>query len=175
MDVSVGGRGRTTRCDLMSMRSSVVSSSPLTGSLPFSAMYASMRRFSKTLPVELLDERYARKIADKTNRSWMRRQAPGVPLRRLQSDIVSEPFHKLRRNLLPNFEYSLAQSMVNWGGWREVDGQDLTRRAAPLDFSIAHCGLARTKLFASLELCFSSSQLSHTRPANGQFRHKFCT
>lgn len=105
----------------------------------------------------MLDGRYARKVADKTNRSWMRRQAPGVPLQRLQTDTVSELIHKLRRNRLSSFKYLLAQSMANWGGWREVDGEDLTRRAAPLDFSISHCGLARTELFATLELGFSSS------------------
>lgn len=54
MDVRVGGRGRTTRADLSSTRSSTVRSSPVTGSLPFSEMYASMRRFSKTLPVPII-------------------------------------------------------------------------------------------------------------------------
>ena len=38
MDVSVGGLGLTMRFDLSSMRSSVVRPSPVTGSLPFSAM-----------------------------------------------------------------------------------------------------------------------------------------
>lgn len=47
--------------------------------------------------------------------------------------------------------------MINWGGWREVDGEDLTRRAAPLDFSMSRCGLARTELFAAPELHFSQS------------------
>ena len=46
----VGGRGRTTRADLSSTRSSMESSSLVTGSLPFSEMYASMRRFSKMFP-----------------------------------------------------------------------------------------------------------------------------
>lgn len=51
MDVRVGGRGRTTRADLIGRRSSRSSSSPVTGSFPFSSMYFSIRRFSKTVPV----------------------------------------------------------------------------------------------------------------------------
>ena len=50
MEVKVGGRGRTTREDLTMTRSSMERSSPLTGSLPFSSMYFSIRRFSKTAP-----------------------------------------------------------------------------------------------------------------------------
>lgn len=53
MDVSLGSRGLTTRAVLSSMRSSTVRSSPVTGSVPWSEMYASIRRFSKTLPAEL--------------------------------------------------------------------------------------------------------------------------
>lgn len=54
IDVSVGGRGFTVRVVLSSMRSSVVRSSPLTGSVPCSAMYDSMRRFSNTFPAAVL-------------------------------------------------------------------------------------------------------------------------
>lgn len=50
MEVKVGGRGRTTREDFTTMRSSGDKSSPVTGSLPFSSMYFSIRRFSKTAP-----------------------------------------------------------------------------------------------------------------------------
>lgn len=46
MDVSVGGRGRTVREDLMGRRSSPVRPSPVPGSVPCSVMYCSMRRFS---------------------------------------------------------------------------------------------------------------------------------
>lgn len=46
----VGGRGRTMRADLMGRRSSRSSSSPETGSLPFSSTYFSMSRLSNTAP-----------------------------------------------------------------------------------------------------------------------------
>lgn len=46
----VGGRGRTTLEVFTVIRSSTVSSSFVTGSLPFSAIYASTNRLSKTLP-----------------------------------------------------------------------------------------------------------------------------
>jgi hypothetical protein len=48
--VRVGGRGRTILEVLTVIRSSTVSSSFVTGSLPFSAIYASTSRLSKTLP-----------------------------------------------------------------------------------------------------------------------------
>jgi hypothetical protein len=51
MDVRFGGRGVTTCGDLSSIRSSTERSSPVTGSVCISAMCASMRRFSKTLPL----------------------------------------------------------------------------------------------------------------------------
>lgn len=41
------------RADLIGRRSSRSSSSPVTGSLPFSSMYFSISRFSKTVPVFL--------------------------------------------------------------------------------------------------------------------------
>lgn len=53
MEVRVGGRGRTVRDDLSSTRSSVARSSFVTGSLPCSEMYASMRRFSKIFPIRV--------------------------------------------------------------------------------------------------------------------------
>jgi hypothetical protein len=51
IDVRFGARGVTTWGDLSSMRSSTARSSPETGSVWFSAMWASIRRFSKTLPL----------------------------------------------------------------------------------------------------------------------------
>lgn len=54
MDVRVGGRGLTIRAVLSSMRSSTVRSSPVTGSVPWSAMYVSMSLFSKTLPLHVV-------------------------------------------------------------------------------------------------------------------------
>lgn len=64
--------------------------------------------------------------------------------------------------------------------WRiGVDGErrmeDLTRRAAPWDFSISCCGLAPTELFATPKLCFSPSQLSLPRSAYWQVCHYSCT
>ena len=56
--MSVGGRGLTVRPpeedddDLSSIRSSGERSSPVTGSVPFSEMYDSIRRFSNTVPVK---------------------------------------------------------------------------------------------------------------------------
>lgn len=50
MEVCVGGLGRTIRACLRSIRSSTSSVSPLTGSVPFSRMYCSINRRSKTLP-----------------------------------------------------------------------------------------------------------------------------
>lgn len=50
IEVRVGGRGRTARAFLSSTRSSVDSSSPLTGSLPCSEMYDSISRCSKMFP-----------------------------------------------------------------------------------------------------------------------------
>jgi hypothetical protein len=50
MDVRVGGLGATILEDLRSMRSVISSSSPFTGSLWFSEIYASINRFSKTFP-----------------------------------------------------------------------------------------------------------------------------
>lgn len=50
IDVRVGGRGRTIRADLRSTKSSIPSSSFVTGSVPFSNMNASMRRFSNIFP-----------------------------------------------------------------------------------------------------------------------------
>jgi hypothetical protein len=51
IDVRFGGRGVTMRGDLSSMRSSTERSSPVTGSVWCSAMCASIRRRSKTLPL----------------------------------------------------------------------------------------------------------------------------
>jgi len=51
IDVRLGARGVTTWGDLSSIRSSTERSSPVTGSVWFSAMCASIRRFSKTLPL----------------------------------------------------------------------------------------------------------------------------
>lgn len=53
MEVRLGARGRTTRADWMGSRSSGSSSSPVMGSFPFSSMYFSISRFSKTVPVFL--------------------------------------------------------------------------------------------------------------------------
>lgn len=53
MEVRLGARGRTTRADWIGSRSSGSSSSPVMGSLPFSSMYFSISRFSKTVPVFL--------------------------------------------------------------------------------------------------------------------------
>ena len=46
MEVRVGGRGRTIRDEEMGRRSSLVRASPELGSVPFSLMYCSIRRFS---------------------------------------------------------------------------------------------------------------------------------
>lgn len=54
---------------------------------------------------------------------------------------------------------SLAQSMVNWGGWREVDGEDLTRSGSFGLFDVARYGLAPLELFAVLSTSASSSCL----------------
>jgi hypothetical protein len=51
IEVRFGARGVTTRGDLSSIKSSTWSSSPVTGSVWCSARCASMRRFSKTLPL----------------------------------------------------------------------------------------------------------------------------
>jgi hypothetical protein len=51
IDVRFGARGVTTCGDRSSIRSSTAMSSPVTGSVWFSAMCASIRRFSKTLPL----------------------------------------------------------------------------------------------------------------------------
>ena len=50
MEVRVGGLGVTILEDLRSMRSAISNSSPFTGSLWFSKIYASINRFSKTFP-----------------------------------------------------------------------------------------------------------------------------
>jgi hypothetical protein len=51
IEVKLGARGVTTCGDLSAIRSSTARSSPVTGSVWFSAMCASIRRFSKTLPL----------------------------------------------------------------------------------------------------------------------------
>ena len=60
----MGGRGLTIRAALSSTKSSAVSSSSVTGSLPFSAMYASISRFSKTLPASVSSSHPARLLGN---------------------------------------------------------------------------------------------------------------
>lgn len=77
MEVRVGGRGRTMRADLMGRRSSTSSSSPDTGSLPFSSMYFSISRFSKTAPIASeLDASSNGAFASWTNLTSWRQRGP---------------------------------------------------------------------------------------------------
>lgn len=69
-------------------------------------------------------------------------------------------------------EHSLAQSMIIRGGWREVDGEDLGRSAAPLDFSMSRCGLARRELEQAAR-CLSSPQLCLPSSAHWQMDYYF--
>jgi hypothetical protein len=113
--VSVGGRGRTMRAVLIGRRSSRSSSSPETGSLPFSSTYFSINRFSKTAPtyggqktvISLL--KACCKPWRLTNLTSSKRLAPQELRRRLKNG-QPDSVHKVQ-SCMP---YSRPQSILYW-------------------------------------------------------------